>query len=48
MIFKRIRKWLEDMTKRNEQRVVNQRLDCCNLNFQKKPGTTRINPHSRK
>lgn len=32
MFFKKIKKWLEEMAKRNEQRYGNERLDCCGIN----------------
>ncbi len=33
-MFNKIKKWLEQMAERNEQRYGGQRLDCCGLNHQ--------------
>ncbi len=33
-MFTRIKKWLEQMAERNEQRYGGRRLDCCGMNHQ--------------
>ena len=36
-MFKKLKKWLEQMAERNEQRFGAQRLDCCGLNRSQNP-----------
>lgn len=40
-MFVKIKKWLEEMGKRNEKLYGRQRLDCCGLN---RPDSARIHP----